>query len=798
MREVHEKKQDHMLLYAEVNDIKKSLSFTCWQIYNDIMTIFGKERRQLQDTRRPMFTELITGDVYAEITRYIKMNSRLNKEMFLLQEVKNKIENSVYYKTLGKFSSVAKRTEQFLHAFPSIVMKMFFPYTMRRTIKHTLGSLLPFLNEGIPVFIQKEWDRWASTRKSDQCDVFIFGITAFEYRTQRPQHLAFELAKRGHRVFYIENEFIPYTGSDWKFAPVRVRKKHENIYLVNFSCRKNLFIYSDKPSIEDIEILYQSLKQLIYSAQAINPIAKIDHPFWGYLIKKIGMRIIYDCMDEHSGFQENSDNLAQVEDKLIKQASLVLVSSEYLKKSVKKRSPQKIIMLPNAGEYEHFCKEKVEKMQLPADIAYIPKPIIGYYGAIADWLDVDLISKAARVYPEYSFVFIGRVMNKTLENLALKLKNIRLLGEKSYDILPEYLKAFDVCTIPFLLTDLIKATHPVKFFEYAASGKPIVTTALPELLPYKDACMIASSHKEYMSFLKRALKERGYDSKKRMNIALKNTWEMRGSVLEKSIRDIMFPLVSIVILSYNNTKMTIQCIESIRRRSFHPSLEIIIVDNASEKNEVIKIRNYCKKNTITFVANPKNFGFSKGNNIGMKLARGEYIVLLNNDTVVTPGWIERLTFHAMKKNVGLVGPVTNNVGNEMLISLPYNKDTLLGMEEEALEYTSSHWGVEQEWKVLAAFCWFLPKKVYTHVGELDENYGRALFEDDDYCIRLKRLGYKLIGVDDVFVHHYGSISMDKIKRAEYMKLFEKNREYFEQKWDTVWIPHHLRHEKRVV
>lgn len=798
MREVQEKKQDLMLLYTEVHDIKQSMSFTFWQIFNDMMVVLGKERKQLPDARRPMFTELITGDVYAEIAKYIKMNSRMNNEMFLLQEVKNGLENSLYYKTLRKCASIIKGTRKFLHTTPSTVLKTFFPYSMRRTVKYALGSLLPFLNEGIPVFIQIEWDRWASIRKAEQCDIFIFGITAFEYRTQRPQHLAFELAKKGHRVFYIENEFIPYTGSDWKYAPVRVKKKHENIYLVNFSCPNNLFIYSDKPSVEDLEILYQSLKQLIYSAQAINPVAKIDHPFWGYLIEKMGMRVVYDCMDEHSGFQDNSDDITRVEDKIIKQAALVLVSSTYLKKSIQKRHPQHIVILPNAGEYKHFSKEKLGKMQLPADIAYIPKPIIGYYGAIADWLDVDLIGKAARAYPEYSFVFIGRVMNRALEELALKLKNIRLLGEKSYDILPGYLKAFDVCTIPFLLTDLIKATHPVKFFEYAASGKPIVTTALPELLPYKSACMIAYTHKEYILLLKQALRERDHNSKKRIDIAIKNTWEMRGSVLDKSIRGIMFPLVSIVILSYDNTKMTIQCIESIRRRSFYPSLEIIVVDNASKKDDVINMRTYCKKKNITFVANPKNFGFAKGNNIGMKLARGKYIVLLNNDTVVTPGWIERLTFHGMKKHVGLVGPVTNNVGNEMLISLPYNNETLRGMEEEALEYTSSHWGIEQEWKVLAAFCWFLPKKVYSQVGGLDENFGKALFEDDDYCVRLKKLGYTLIGADDVFIHHYGSISMDKIKRGEYIKLFERNKEYFEQKWDTVWIPHHLRHERRMV
>lgn len=800
LREAQEKKQDLMLLYSEVRDIKKTSSFRAWQAYNKVLATLGKERKQLPNVHRPVYTEIISEDIKSEIKRYTRMLRRMNEELLLLQEVKRGIENSVYYRSLRKIMYLSRKAKKTVLNIPTHTVKRIFPYALRRRLKHQVLTVMPFVADGVSAAIQKEWDDWINTRKSDSCDIFIFGITAFGYRTQRPQHLARQLANKGHRVFYIENEFIPRSSHNWAFAPIVAKKQENNIFLIKLSCPRNLFIYSDKPDHEDLKVMFKSFKRLLYCVRAINPLAKIDHPFWGYMLDKIAMKVVYDCMDEHTGFKDNSDALSEVESKLIENASLVLASSSYLKKNLEKRKAKEIVMLPNAGEFEHFSR-KVSESKMPEDIQNIVelgKPIVGYYGAIADWMDITLVEKAAKAFPNYSFVFIGRVMHPTIEALAKKLNNIFLLGEKLYETLPQYLQAFDVCTIPFMLTELIKATHPVKFFEYAATGKPIVTTALPELSRYKKQCYFASSHAEYLAALKKAVGEKDGQVKARIQIAKANTWDMRGQLLETEIKKLMFPKVSVIILSYNHAEMTIACLNSLLKRSFYPNLEIIVIDNASERAEQQKIKTYCLKYKLAFIANKTNEGFAKGNNQGLKKAKGTYLVLLNNDTVVTPGWAERLVFHSLGEDVGLVGPITNSVGNEMLVPLPYDKTTLEGMEYEALSYTTSHWGMQHEWKMLAAFCWLIPKHVYKRVGGLDENYGQALFEDDDYCAQLKRLGYRLIGTDDVFIHHYGSQSLDEIKRVEYAKLFERNKAYFEQKWDTVWIPHHLRGEKRAM
>ncbi len=117
-------------------------------------------------------------------------------------------------------------------------------------------------------------------------------------------------------------------------------------------------------------------------------------------------------------------------------------------------------------------------------------PIIGYYGAIAEWFDTELIVHCAMEHPDWNFVLIGSTVGCDTSSLE-KLKNVHLLGEKPYKELPLYLYHFDVCTIPFKINPLTLATNPVKFYEYLSSGKPVVTVRLPELEPYADLCYLA-------------------------------------------------------------------------------------------------------------------------------------------------------------------------------------------------------------------------------------------------------------------------------------------------------------------
>lgn len=668
--------------------------------------------------------------------------------------------------------------------------KRLLPQSVKERIKQVILVLVGFWNnERIDREVLLEWEKWRRTRSDFSKDIFIFSIIAYNYRHQRPQHLAEQLAKQGHRVFYIQQKFLVERG---RFHPsqVRVSKISNNVFTVNLSSYHNLFIYQDIPSKEDIEIIKNSLRRLILKARIMNPIAKIDHPFWASILKEIAMPVIYDCMDEHMGFKESLCHLEKLELQLFKESKFVLVSSKYLFQKAKKRGVKNILLLRNAGDYHHFSKASTDNLSVPKELHRLKRPIIGYYGAIAEWFDIKILEDLVTSFRDASIVLIGRVNNKGVMKLSKKYKNIYLLGEKSYEELPSYLQEFDVATIPFKLTDLIKATNPVKVYEYLAAGKPVVATDIPELEAFADVVYIAKTRRGFLNKVKKALKEKDNNVKKRQGIARENTWEKRGETLNLEIKRIFDPKVSVVIVSYNNPNYISKCLQSIKN-SLYPNLEIVVVDNGSNLKTLKILNDYVKRREIKLIENKKNLGFAEGNNIGIRASSGDYIVLLNNDTIVTPGWISRLIFHTDKENVGLVGPVTNNIGNEAKINIEYNPEKLEELENKALEYTALHWGEVVKIRNIAAFCWMGKEELYKEVGEMDIRFGKGLFEDDDYCIRVKRMGREILIADDVFVHHWGGGST-KWNTKEYQKLFEENKKKFEDKWSLKWIPHKYR------
>ncbi|MEK7165869.1 MAG: glycosyltransferase, partial [Patescibacteria group bacterium] len=386
-------------------------------------------------------------------------------------------------------------------------------------------------------------------RQNKCLDIINFGIIPYEYRIQRPQHLARELTKLGNRAFYIESEF---TFSARPIDPqIEVTRKAENLYTVKLASSKNYFIYNDTPSSKDKKILLSSLKLLLKEAHIINPVAKIDHPFWASIAEELGMPIVYDVMDLHSGFKENSSDNLLKENDLLKKADIILSSSDYLSYQFRKYS-SKMLSFKNAGEYKHFAESSKKLKAIPTDIKHLSGPVIGYYGALADWLNTDLIEQLAKDFPHASIVLIGLVNNSHLLSLTDKYPNIHLLGEKPYTELPKYLARFDVCLIPFKLNKLIQATNPVKIYEYFASGKPVVATSIPELLPYNKLIYLADNPRRFSQKVKQALAEKSVTlQQQRRKIAQSNTWQDRAAALEKHLLKVLYPKVSVVILVYN-------------------------------------------------------------------------------------------------------------------------------------------------------------------------------------------------------------------------------------------------------
>ena len=235
------------------------------------------------------------------------------------------------------------------------------------------------------------------------------------------------------------------------------------------------------------------------------------------------------------------------------------------------------------------------------------------------------------------------------------------------------------------------------------------------------------------------------------------------------------------------------CLDSIYAKTGAPEFEVIVVDNASSDGTPGFLRTYAEtKPNLKLILNSTNLGFSRGNNQGAANAAGDYLVFLNNDVVVTMGWLSTLTAYLKDPQVGMVGPVTNSSGNECQIHVGY--DDLDGLDEFAERYTRENQGRSSDIRMLPFQCVAMRKSLYEEIGPLDERFGIGMFEDDDYALRVARKGYRILCAEDVFIHHWGSASFSKMIYTEYWDLFKANLEKFEDKWGISWIPHTQRPE----
>jgi glycosyltransferase involved in cell wall biosynthesis len=279
----------------------------------------------------------------------------------------------------------------------------------------------------------------------------------------------------------------------------------------------NLFVFSPlvipawgNPALRRLNarLLRWQVRRAMRQLRFRRPINWVFNPAAGVLAGQLGEeRVIYYCVDEYTAFKGvDTAALAAVEKGLIDRADLVVVSAEKLLAS--KRSPNAPTVLVRHGvDFDHFARALRPETAVPPEIASLPRPVIGYFGLIADdWVDVPLLVHTARSFPTGSLVLLGKT---TMDVSALAREpNVHLLGRKPYADLPAYCKGFDAAVIPFPVTEVTLNANPLKAREYLAAGLPVVSTDIPEVrvLPH---CRIAGSPDEFVSELRAALERPG-------------------------------------------------------------------------------------------------------------------------------------------------------------------------------------------------------------------------------------------------------------------------------------------------
>jgi GT2 family glycosyltransferase/glycosyltransferase involved in cell wall biosynthesis len=615
-------------------------------------------------------------------------------------------------------------------------------------------------------------------------DIFVFSVIDWNFRIQRPQHLSRSFAKAGKRVFYFSSHFVDSATPGYELE--RIDPVLE-LYQVKLHVTGAPAIYFSPPAANALKMIELGVAQLMMDFFVISCASIVQHAYWYPMVLHLPNTLrVYDCMDYHEGFGSVPEKLIEIEKAMLRDSDLVVVTSVWLEDFARDYN-RNIALIRNAGQYEHFSEQPDN---IYRDVK--KRKIIGYYGAIAEWFDLDLIRAIAIDQSDALILLIG---NDTIEaSKALKgLTNVVFTGEVPYSRLPFYLHAFDVCLLPFLVIPLTLATNPVKVYEYLAAGKPVVCVDLPEILQFGDLVNRAQTSQEFVQMVADCISIPSSESayQLRRQFACEQTWDLRISDLSRFIEETCLPKVSVVVLTYNNLDLTRACVDSLLRWSDYPNLEIIVVDNASTDGTPAYLRQLHEENPkIKLLLNDRNLGFASGNNVGLEIATGEYLVMLNNDTVVTPGWVLTLLRHLQSdSSIGLVGPVTNNIGNQAKINITYNKpEEMLAL---SMEHTTMRMGQRIPIRTAAFFCVMMSSKVFKQIGLLDENFGRGFFEDDDYCRRAEKLGLSIVCAEDVFIHHHLSASFNKMGNGEKEKLFNNNKAYYESKWGK-WISHEYR------
>jgi GT2 family glycosyltransferase/tetratricopeptide (TPR) repeat protein/2-polyprenyl-3-methyl-5-hydroxy-6-metoxy-1,4-benzoquinol methylase len=243
-----------------------------------------------------------------------------------------------------------------------------------------------------------------------------------------------------------------------------------------------------------------------------------------------------------------------------------------------------------------------------------------------------------------------------------------------------------------------------------------------------------------------------------------------------------YGLTSIVVLTHNQLDYTRRCVDSIRQYTDEP-YELVFVDNASTDGTVDYLRSLPGAKVI---ANAENRGFPAGVNQGMGAATGKQILLLNNDTVVTTGWLRRL-LQALYRDpkVGLAGPCSNFVSGEQQVPAGY--EDLSGLDGFAWDLAKANDGVVADTDRLVGFCLLIRREVVDAVGLLDERFGTGCFEDDDYCLRALKAGYRAVIARDAFVHHFGGRTFVG-SGVNFGALMRHNERLFREKWGEPGRP----------
>ncbi len=253
-------------------------------------------------------------------------------------------------------------------------------------------------------------------------------------------------------------------------------------------------------------------------------------PVAGHLGEEL---FVYHCVDEFSAFTGATPEIAALEADQARRADLVVVSADRLQ-SAKRALNDNCVVVRHGVDHAHFARALAAETAVPAELARLPRPVVGFFGLVADWVDLSLVRAVADALPGGSVVVLGKVQT-SLAPLA-GAPNVHLFGRRPYGELPAWCKGFDVALMPFVENELAASSNPLKVREYLAAGLPVVSTPVPEV-ERLGLCRIASGEDAFVAAVREALAEGPGPSRARSRAVAHESWEAKVEELRRAVEE---------------------------------------------------------------------------------------------------------------------------------------------------------------------------------------------------------------------------------------------------------------------
>lgn len=366
---------------------------------------------------------------------------------------------------------------------------------------------------------------------SETADLICLSHLRWDFVYQRPQHLLSRCVQQ-RRVWFVEEPVPSPTQSIY----LQIDRRECGVYVVVPHLPSGL-----SPA-EIMALQRYLLDELLHTCVVT------DYILWYYTPMAMAftqhlqpIATVYDCMDELSAFQGASPALREHESQLFLQADLVFTGGQSLYEAKCHQHPQ-VYAFPSSIEADHFAQAR-SILPDPVDQAAISHPRIGFFGVIDERMDLELLDGLASTRPDWQFVIIGPVVKIDPATLP-RHANLHYLGGKSYQELPQYLAGWDVAMLPFARNESTRFISPTKTPEYLAAGKPVVSTAIRDVVrPYGEQGLvqIADTVSDFVAAIEVALQQTEDSSwQERVNAFLATTsWDQTWMEMQTLIERVV-------------------------------------------------------------------------------------------------------------------------------------------------------------------------------------------------------------------------------------------------------------------